>query len=85
MRHERLPSSITTDELARLGTDQVAYMKRMTSDEVIAAFPEAIDLSPGLKLWVLFAADGSPLVVADDQGSVFSTAFHNDLRPVSLH
>lgn len=85
MRHEKELVTITPAQLAKLGHDQVAYMKKMLSDDVTKLFPDAGELPPKVMVWVLFSADGSPLALADDPGEVFSSAFHNDLQPVSLH
>ncbi len=85
MRHETEFKTVSTEELAALGTDQIAYMRMIRSDKVLEIFPEAEGVPPGMKLWALFAADGTPLALADDPGAVFSSAFHSDLKPVSVH
>lgn len=85
MRHEKELVTITPEELAGLGSDQIAYMKEMLSDDVTKLFPNAGNIPPKIKVWVLFSADGTPLALAGDPGEVFSSAFHHDLQPVSLH
>lgn len=75
----------TPEEFAALGTGEVAYVKEMTSDEVKRAFPEAPKLAPGLSLFALLAADGSPILLADTRETATANAWEHDLRTVSLH
>ena len=69
-------------ELATLGNNAVAYMRTITSEEIVAAFPETPELEMGQTYWALFAADGSPLVLGGSQEDIFSSAFYNDLQAV---
>lgn len=75
----------TDSELASLGEGHVAYLRRMSSDDIRAKFPSAQSIRPGLSLWALFAADGTPLAVSDDRGSILASASENELTTVSLH
>lgn len=72
-------------DLANLGANEVAYVRRMTSDEILNRYPQSPELPRGVVLWALFAADGSPLAVSDEAQSVLSTALERDLVTVSLH
>ncbi|KAA0968540.1 DUF1150 domain-containing protein [Aureimonas fodinaquatilis] len=72
-------------ELAALGEGHVAYLRRMSSDDIRARFPTAQSIRPGIKLWALFSADGTPLAVSDDRGSILASASENELQTVSLH
>ncbi|ORE96864.1 DUF1150 domain-containing protein [Aurantimonas sp. 22II-16-19i] len=72
-------------DLASLGEGQIAYMRQMSSDEMRARFPAAKSIQPGLKLWALFGADGTPLAVSDDRSSILASATQNELLTVSLH
>ncbi|PCI02807.1 MAG: hypothetical protein COB78_12555 [Hyphomicrobiales bacterium] len=76
---------ISTKELARLGTNKIGYMRIMTSEQVLEAFPETLDLRPNAEFWALFGADGEPLALADEPGPIFSTAMDKELRTVSIH
>lgn len=78
-------SPVSEAELAHLGEGQVAYIRRMRSEEITRRFPGAPELDPGLDLWALFSADGTPILVSDDRTSAFFKAQENDLRTVSLH
>ncbi|MCE7029308.1 DUF1150 family protein [Jiella avicenniae] len=72
-------------DLAAFGEGQIAYMRQMSSDEMRARFPAAKSIQPGLKLWALFGADGTPLAVSDDRSSILASASQNELQTVSLH
>ncbi|SHJ08593.1 DUF1150 family protein [Aureimonas altamirensis] len=75
----------TDSELAALGEGHLAYLRRMSSDDIRAKFPSAQSIRPGLNLWALFSADGTPLAVSDDRGSILASASENELLTVSLH
>lgn len=81
-----IPSvTISETDLAAIGEGHVAYLRRMSSDEIRARFPAAKAIQPGLNLWALFSADGTPLAVSDDRGSILASASENSLTTVSLH
>ncbi|WP_235919207.1 BQ00720 family protein [Aureimonas psammosilenae] len=77
--------TISTNDLAAIGEGHLAYLRRMSSDDIRARFPSAQSIQPGLNLWALFAADGTPLAVSDDRGSIIASANENQLMTVSLH
>ncbi|SKA03121.1 DUF1150 family protein [Consotaella salsifontis] len=77
--------TLTPTELAALGEGDLAYLRQMSSDDIRAKFPAARSIQPGLRLWALFSADGTPLAVSDDRGSILASASENELMTVSLH
>lgn len=81
MERQIMPPEI----FARLGGGEVAYVKAMTSESFGAAFPDVADLEPGLSLWALVNADGTPIVVTDSREAAVQNAWEHDLRTVSLH
>ena len=72
-------------ELAALGEGQVAYVKAMRSDEVKKLFPQAPELPPGLNMFALLSASGTPIVLTDSRDAAVANAWANDLLPVGLH
>lgn len=70
------------EKLAAVGSDAIAYMRQIKAEEVINAFPDTQELEDGQTYWALFAADGTPLVLAQNQEDVFSSAFYNDLKAI---
>ena len=45
-------------------------------------FPQAVELPKGLELWGLFAADGAPIAVSDEEGVLLHDAQEMDLVTV---
>ncbi len=76
---------ITAEQLAGLGGGKIAYVKTMQSDEINRLFPEAPDLTPGIELFALLGADGSPIVLTDSKEAAIANAWENELETVSLH
>ncbi len=72
-------------DLAGLGEGEVAYVKPMNSDEVRRLFPQAPDLAPGLELFALLSASGSPILLTHTHEAALANAWANDLRTVSVH
>ena len=72
-------------ELAALGEGQVAYVKPMESDEVQRLFPQAPTLAPGLKLFALLSASGTPILLTDSRDAAVANAWAHDLETVGLH
>ncbi|MEM7462156.1 MAG: DUF1150 domain-containing protein [Pseudomonadota bacterium] len=79
------PPEISETELANIGSGHIAYLRQITGKEISEAFPNAMQIPPEAKVWALFGADGTPLALADDQGSAISSAFDNNLVPVAVH
>jgi hypothetical protein len=76
---------LTPQELAALGGGKVAYLKPILSDDIRTVFPGAPEIAPGLKLFMLLAADGSPILITDSKDAALANAWEHDLETVSLH
>lgn len=85
MEHVFERQVMSAEKFAGLGGGQIAYVKAMTSDDFRVAFPNVPPLAPGLSLWALVNADGSPIMVADTREAAIQNAWENDLSTVSLH
>ena len=83
--NETHPIELNPADLAVLGEGQVAYVKPMTSDEIRRVFPQAQNLAPGLALFALLSASGSPILLTDSHEAALANAWANDLRTVSVH
>lgn len=57
----------------------------MSSDDLRGRFPGMTQISPGLELWALFAANGQPILLSDARESALAGAMQNDLIPVAIH
>lgn len=78
-------SQLTTAEFAAIGDGHIAYVKPILSQELNALFPQAPELEPGIELFALLGADGSPIVVADTREALIASAREHELMTVSLH
>jgi len=76
---------ISPEALAGLGGGKIAYIKSIRSEDVRALFPQAPQLAPGLKLFALHAADGTPIMVTDSREAALANASDHQLETVSVH
>jgi hypothetical protein len=76
---------ISPETLAHIGDGRIAYVKAIRSEDVAALFPEAPQIAPGLKLFALHAADGTPIMVTDTREAAVANAWSHELEPVSVH
>jgi hypothetical protein len=76
---------ITQDALAHLGDGRLAYVKAIRSEDVAGMFPQAPDIAPGVTLFALHAADGTPIMLTDTRESAIASAWSNELEAVSVH
>ena len=79
------PESVSTETLATLGEGHIAYVKQIRSEDVPGLFPQAPKIAPGLKLFALHAADGTPIMLTDTREAALANAWSQELEPVSLH
>ena len=83
--HAHPTFAMSDEQFAKLGGGHVAYVKAMLSDEVARLFPQAPPIQPGLKLFALLAADGTPIMLTDSKDAAIANAWEHELRPVSVH
>jgi hypothetical protein len=76
---------VSPETLAHIGDGRIAYVKAIRSEDVAALFPEAPQIAPGLKLFALHAADGTPIMVTDTREAAVANAWSHELEPVSVH
>ncbi len=76
---------ITPEALAHLGEGQIAYVKQIRSEDVPGLFPQAPQMTPGLKLFALHAANGTPIMLTDSREAAIANAWSNELQAVSVH
>ncbi len=78
-------TNMSPEALAGLGGGRLAYIKPIRSEDVNALFPQAPQLAPGMNLFALHAADGTPIMVTDSREAALANAWDNELETVSLH
>jgi hypothetical protein len=76
---------ITQDALAHLGDGEIAYVRAIRSEEVATMFPQAPKIEPGLQLFSLHAADGTPIMLTDTREAALANARSQELETVSVH
>lgn len=80
-----VPKTPDVAGLARAGFGHLAYVKAIRSEDVQSLFPQAPELQPGLKLFALLSADGTPIMLTESREAAVANAWANDLETVSLH
>jgi len=77
--------AITPDALAHLGDGRIAYVKTISSEDVKTLFPQAPQIAPGVTLFSLHAADGTPIMLTDTREAAIANAWSQELETVSVH
>ncbi|HEY8335028.1 MAG TPA: DUF1150 domain-containing protein [Tardiphaga sp.] len=83
--YENDNASVTTEALANLGEGHIAYVKQIRSEDVPGLFPQAPRIAPGLKLFALHAANGTPIMLTDSREAAIANAWSQELQTVSVH
>ncbi|QXX75982.1 DUF1150 domain-containing protein [Methylovirgula sp. HY1] len=73
------------EQFAHLGGGSLAYLREIRSEDVSRLFPQAPPVKPGMQLFALLAADGTPLVVTDTRDAALANAYANELVTLSVH
>ena len=77
--------NISPEALALLGGGKIAYVKSVRSEDVQTMFPQAPQLQPGMQLFSLHAADGTPIMLTDSREAAIANAWSHELETVSVH
>jgi hypothetical protein len=77
--------AITREALAHLGDGRLAYVKVVRSEDVANFFPQAPKIRPGVTLFALHGADGTPIMLADTREAAIANAWSQELETVSVH
>jgi hypothetical protein len=84
-RPETKNVEISPEALAQLGDGEIAYVKTIRSEDVHALFPQVPEIEPGLQLFALHAADGTPIMLTDSREAAVANAASQQLEMVSVH
>lgn len=77
--------TITPEALAGLGGGEIAYVRTIRSEDVQQMFPQAPEIAPGMTLFTLHAADGTPIMLTDSREAALANAMQHELVTVSVH
>jgi hypothetical protein len=80
-----IPTGISPEALALLGGGRIAYVKAIRSEDVAKMFPQAPHIAPGMQLFSLHAADGTPIMLTDSREAAVANAWSQELEAVSVH
>lgn len=78
-------ATASLEALAAMGGGEIAYIRDFRVGELKHMFPQTADLHPTIRLYALFGADGTPLMLADSREALVSGAWQNDLEVRVLH
>jgi hypothetical protein len=82
---DHIEAAISPEAFAHLGDGTLAYVKTIRSEDVPVLFPQAPEIAPGLKLFALHAADGTPIMLTDSLEAAEANAWSQELQMVSVH
>ena len=77
--------SVSPEALALIGGGRIAYVKAIRSEDVSKMFPQAPKIEPGMQLFALHAADGTPIMLTDSREAAVANAWSQELEAVSVH
>jgi hypothetical protein len=78
-------TAMSHEQLATLGENRIAYIKAIRSEEVAFLCADAPMLPAGHRVFVLHAADGTPILLADSREAAMADAASQQIETVSLH
>jgi hypothetical protein len=81
---QEVTTRMTPQAFAMFGNGHIGYVRPVRSENMARFFPE-LNLAPGLELFTLHAADGTPLMVAATRLAAVASAREYLLDPVSVH
>jgi hypothetical protein len=83
----RTETKITPEALAHMGDGRIAYVKAIRSEDVRSLFPQmqVPEIAPGVKLFALHSADGTPIMLTDSREAAVANAWSQELETVSVH
>lgn len=79
------PAALTQEALAHLGDGRLAYVRQIRSEKIAEMFPQAPRIEPGIDLFALYAADGTPIMLTDSREAAEANAWSQELQTVSVH
>ncbi len=82
---EETVTPLTEEQFAHLGGGSLAYVRAISSEDVARLFPQAPALQPGLQLFALLGADGTPIMLTDSRDAALANALQQELQTVSVH
>jgi hypothetical protein len=77
--------TMSPESFATLGGKRLAYIKAIRSEDAAFLYADAPVLEPGHRVFVLHAADGTPILLADSREAAIADAAQYEIETVSVH
>ena len=78
-------TAMSPETFAALGESRLGYIRAIRSEEVAFLCADAPLLPPGYCVFVLHAADGTPILLADSREAALADAASQQIETVSVH
>lgn len=78
-------AAMSPETFAALGENRLGYIRAIRSEEVAFLCADAPLLPPGYRVFVLHAADGTPILLADSREAALADAASQEIQTVSVH
>lgn len=76
---------LSTVEFALLGGGQVAYVRELSGEQARDMFDDLDNIASEVRLFGVYAADGTCMAITDSRAAAVASAFEHDLHPLSVH
>jgi hypothetical protein len=78
-------SSLTTEQLARLGGGVLGYVREIALNDAKALLGSGVPVPSQSRLFALYNADGTPISISGTREAALGSAFEHELTPASVH
>ncbi len=85
MAQQFIQQDLSPEALAVLGGGEIAYVRTIRSEDARVMFPQVPAIAPGITLFTLHAADGTPMMLTDSREAALANAAEHELVPLSVH
>ncbi|MBX4335343.1 DUF1150 family protein [Bartonella raoultii] len=77
--------NLSLQDVSSSDVGQIAYLKKVCTDDLAKNFPDLPPMTPGITIWALFAETGYPIILSDERSIALAGANEHELQIVTLH
>ncbi|WP_332059864.1 DUF1150 family protein [Bartonella sp. CB74] len=77
--------NLSVQNMVHSDARQVAYLKKVCTDDLATNFPDLPPMTPGITIWALFGETGYPIILSDERSVALAGANEHELQIVTLH
>lgn len=77
--------NLPLQDTAHSDMGQIAYLKKVCTDDLAKNFPDLPPMTPGITIWALFGETGYPIILSDERSIALAGANEHELKIVTLH